>query len=120
MTLSMSTILQDIEFNPFTTVRDLTTLINETIDLPDTSQTGFAIMCDWPGVDDITCCCPFPDSKLVDVIATWSAALEELKSSDTSTDSQKTSRYQRSIQLTYKRRCVHSFFSVCYKHSIRY
>lgn len=99
----MFIILQDIEFTPFATIRDLTLMLNDKIGMPDTSQTGFAIMCDWPGIDDATCCCPTPDSKVVDVISTWSAAMEELNDQDTV----RAMMSQRNIMFTYKRRYNH-------------
>ena len=75
--------------------------------MPDTSQTGFAIMCDWPGMDDATCCCPIPDSKVVDVISTWEAALEELNDRiKLDRDTARTVKNQRNILFTYKRRCA--------------
>lgn len=94
-----------MEFTPFTFIRNLASTINKQIGLPNTNQTGFAIMCDWPGVDDATCCCPFPNSKVVDVMSTWSSALEELNDQILMDhDTVKTVKNQRSILITYKRR----------------
>lgn len=61
----------------------------------------------------MVCCCPFLESKMVDVVAVWFAALEELNSTGrggggavgggASGDSQRHCKYQRTIQLTYKK-----------------
>ncbi len=99
------TYIQDVQFNPFSSINDLVSTINKLIDMPDASQTCFAIMCDWPGMDDGACCCPIPESKVVDVIATWSAALEELYQA-TAVDSETINslKNQRNILFTYKKR----------------
>lgn len=97
--------LQDIEFTPFTTIRDLTSNINDKLGMPEASQTGFAVMCDWPGMDDVTCCCPIQDSKVVDVLSTWSAALEELNDqTHLDHNTLRIMKSQRNILFTYKRR----------------
>ena len=73
--------------------------------MPETCQTGFAIMCDWPGMDDSTCCCPIPESKVVDVMSTWSAALAELSGQIAlDRDTIRIIKSQRNILFTYKRR----------------
>ncbi len=96
---------QDIEYGPFSTIRDLTTSLNEQLGMPETGQTGFAIMCDWPGMDDATCCCPIQESKVVDVLSTWSTALQELND-QVPLDHETISimKSQRNILFTYKRR----------------
>jgi len=96
---------QEVEFNQFTTVRDLTTLVNSRTVLPESHLTGFGIFSDWPGVDSMVCCCPFLDTKMVDLIAVWFAALDNLSDSSTSAgpDTTKPSKYQRTIQLAYKK-----------------
>lgn len=75
--------------------------------MPEASQTGFAVMCDWPGLDDTTCCCPILDSKVVDVISTWSAALEELNNQPVvDHNAIRAMATQRHIMFTYKKRSV--------------
>ena len=75
--------------------------------MPDASQTGFAIMCDWPGMDDATCCCPILESKVVDVISTWTTALEELNDRVLADhDTRVAMKTQRNILFTYNRRYI--------------
>ena len=62
-------------------------------------------MCDWPGMEDATCCCPIPESKVVDVLSTWSSALEELSDqSHLDRDTIRIMQTQRNVLFTYKRR----------------
>ena len=63
-------------------------------------------MCDWPGVHEATCCCPFAESKVCDIISMWSTSLEELNYSTASHVQPKQQR--REIMFTYQRRydCV--------------
>ena len=44
---------QDIECDSITTVQEFVSHINQEIGLHDTHSTGFALMSDWPGEEDI-------------------------------------------------------------------
>ncbi len=82
-----------------TTVSKLVSQLTERVGLPDSLDTGFALMCDWPGVSDGLLCCPFVESKVCDVISMWSLSMEELNRNSIMAISE-----QRSITFTYKRR----------------
>ncbi len=82
-----------------TTVSELVSQLTERVGLPDSLDTGFALMCDWPGVSDGLLCCPFVESKVCDVISMWSLSMEELNRNSFMAISE-----QRSITFTYKRR----------------
>ena len=95
--------LQEVELTPSTTVLDFTARLNTLINMPDTLMTGFALMCDWPGVHEASCCCPFPESKVCDIISMWSSSLEELNYSPATSHVQ-AKQQRRDIMFTYQRR----------------
>ena len=95
--LSLShTHTQDIECDSITTVQEFVSHINQEIGLHDTHSTGFALMSDWPGEEDIDVFYLFPNSKLFDVISMWSDSLMEMGNA--------TSSHNRLIRLTYRNR----------------
>lgn len=85
-----------MEFNSSTTVGEFMCQLNQRIGLPDPSVTGFALMSDWPGIDDPTSFYLFPEYKLCDIISMWTDSLEKL--------SQLRGRQHRGIVVTYRRR----------------
>ena len=85
-----------MEFDSSTTVQECVSQLNQEIGMPDTQTTGFALMSDWPGEDDVAGFYLFPSNKLCDVISTWTDSLSDLGSSNSS--------YGRTIQLTYRNR----------------
>ena len=84
-----------MEFDSSTEVQEFTSHLNQEIGMPDSETTGFALMSDWPGEDDESGFYLFPNSKLCDVISTWSECLSDLSSTNVHT---------RNIQLTYRKR----------------
>ena len=86
-------------FFAITTVSELVSQLTEKVGLSDSEDTGFALMCDWPGVGDDLLCCPFVKSKVCDVISMWSLSMEELNHNSYIASSE-----QRSITFVYKRR----------------
>ena len=89
---------QEVEFTPFTTVCEIIFQINQNVGMPDISSTGFALMSDWPGVEDPTCYHLFPKMKLCDVISMWSESMDTLN--------QMRVKQHRSVMLTYWNRSV--------------
>lgn len=85
-----------MEFDSSTTVQECVSQLNQEIGMPDTQTTGFALMSDWPGEDDVAGFYLFPSNKLCDVISTWTDSLTDLGSSNSS--------HGRTIQLTYRNR----------------
>ena len=73
--------------------------------MPDVSKTGFALMSDWPGVEDYSLFYLLPTTKLCDIISMWHDSLEELNPVRV--------RQPRIINLTYRNRCVHVCLHVC-------
>ena len=66
--------------------------------MPDVTDSGFALMSDWPGVEECAAFfLPF-QSKLCDLLSCWMAAAEEL--------GQPSSKPHRVIQLSYRNRCA--------------
>lgn len=63
--------------------------------MEDTFTTGFGLMSDWPGEEDMDVFFLFPNSRLMDVVSMWSDSLTELGNS---------SSHSRSIHLTYRNR----------------
>ena len=84
-----------MDFDSSTDVQEFISQVNQEIGMPDSRTTGFALMSDWPGEDDVAGFYLFPNSKLCDVISTWSECLSELGS---------TNIHTRNIQLTYRKR----------------
>ena len=60
----------------------------------DTHSTGFALMSDWPGEEDIDVFYLFPNCKVFDVISMWSDSLVEIGNT--------TSSHNCLIRLTYQ------------------
>lgn len=70
--------------------------LNQEIGMQDTFTTGFALMSDWPGEEDMDVFYLFPNSKLMDVVSMWGDSLSELGNSSSS--------LSRTIHLTYRNR----------------
>ena len=94
----MDSSVQEVWFSSSTTVRELVAELNTAIGMPDVDTTGFALMCDWPGMQDRSNYYLFPASKLCDTISLWSSALHKLNHSNT--------RQHRFIMLTYRNRVM--------------
>ena len=101
-----------MEFTPLTTVEEIVSQLNEEIGMPDSSETGFALMSDWPGVEERACFYLFPSSKLCDFISKWMDSLDEL-------NPVKSTRGQRSINLTYANRLRYARISLATPKSMK-
>ena len=88
-----------------TTVQELVSHLNQEIGMPDVSKTGFALMSDWPGVEDCSLFYLLPTTKLCDIISMWYDSLEELNPVRL--------RQPRIINLSYRNRCVCVCVCVC-------
>ena len=69
---------QEVEFDACSSVSDLLTQLNAKLGMPPSSETGFSLVSDWPGVEE----CAFfqlPEAgKLGDLLAFWWNAMDEL------------------------------------------
>ena len=83
-------------FDSSTSVQEFVSQLNMEIGMLDTITSGFALMSDWPGEDEVDGFYLFPSSKLCDVIAMWTESLAELGTS--------VATQTRSIRLTYRKR----------------
>lgn len=89
---------QQLWISPSMRVKEVVSELNEVIGMPDVAATGFALMCDWPGVQDRACYYLNPESKLCDTISLWSDALDVLTHPAT--------HQHRFIMLTYRNRIM--------------
>lgn len=88
--------IQEMEFGPTTSVQEFVSQLNQKIGMPDTAHTGFALMSDWPGMEDSACFYPSQESKLCDLVSMWTDTMEELN---------QLHRHQhRDIMLEYRNR----------------
>ena len=88
---------QEVEFTPTTTVREFLSQLNEEVDMPDSTTTGFALISDWPGVEEDACYYLFPESRLCDVLSMWTDSLEQLNHI-------RVHHQRRTISLSYRNR----------------
>ncbi len=92
--------MQTVVVSAMTTVSELVSQLSEEVGLPDSMDTGFALMCDWPGVSNDLLCCPFIESKVCDVISMWTLYMEDLNDHTLYMAASE----QRSITFMYQRR----------------
>lgn len=83
-------------FDSSTLVQEFVSQLNMEIGMLDTRTTGFALMSDWPGEDEVDGFYLFPSSKLCDVISMWTESLTELSTS--------LATQTRTIRLVYRKR----------------
>lgn len=90
---------QEMPFDSSTTVQEFVSQLNMEMGMLDTVTTGFALMSDWPGDDQLDGFYLFPSSKLCDVVSMWSDGMAELGTSVVA--------QTRTISLTYRKRVWH-------------
>ena len=83
-------------FDSSTLVQEFVSHLNMEIGMEGTVTTGFALMSDWPGEDEVDGFYLFPTSKLCDAITMWTESLAELGTSLVT--------QTRTIRLVYRKR----------------
>ena len=83
-------------FDSSTLVQEFVSHLNMEVGMEGVPTTGFALMSDWPGEDEVDGFYLFPTSKLCDVITMWTESLAELGTSLVT--------QTRTIRLVYRKR----------------
>jgi len=99
------TLTQEVEFTPTTTVQEFLSQLSLDVGMPDTTTTGFALVSDWPGVEEDACYYLFPESKLCDVISMWTDLLEQLNHI-------RMHNQRRTISLSYRNRWTIVYYNI--------
>ena len=72
---------QDVEFDASSTVSELLTQLSAKLGMPPSSESGFSLMSDWPGVEECAFFLLPVTGKLGDLLACWWNAMDELSPS---------------------------------------
>ena len=92
-----------MEFDASSTVDELLTQLNGKLNMPPSTETGFTLMSDWPGVEECAFFLLPTDSKLGDLLTCWWHAMEELGGGHVG-DGGHWRPANRCIRLTYRNR----------------